>query len=346
MAKWIQSLLIALLVVLGTGTVVFGSGGASPPSQESSGEPIAQGWLGIAIMNINERVVDHFGLTVSSGVVIVKVAPDGPGGTAGLQIGDVILAIDGVAVSTVDQVVDIIQATAPGTTVTLTVLREGVEQDVPVVVGEQPVPQVYGNPIPPYAQRLLTPELLTSLLNADYELLGKDGQVINVGLTLGEVKSTTDSGLLTITRKDGVDAGFQLTADARIAIGRYPIKLVGFIEGTTVLVVEKDGEVTAVVGGLRELLRHPRVKHARPMPLHQATSPPPVRVLPEQGFGGMLREFAPGSQLQTRIRRLGPEMREQLKRYRGFLRSPFLERDGTVDAPAPAPEQEDTGIRL
>ena len=96
MAKWIQGLLIALLAVFVTGTFAFAGGSASPSPQEGAGEATAPGWLGIAIIDINERVVDHFNLTVDSGVAILRVADDGPGGTAGLQVGDVILAIDGV----------------------------------------------------------------------------------------------------------------------------------------------------------------------------------------------------------------------------------------------------------
>ena len=102
MAKWIQGLVIALLVAFVTGTFAFAGGSSSPQPQESDGTTTGTGWLGIAVANINERLVDHFGLTVSAGVVIVKVNPDGPGATGGLQVGDVIRAIDAAAVSTAD----------------------------------------------------------------------------------------------------------------------------------------------------------------------------------------------------------------------------------------------------
>ena len=146
-----------------------------------------------------------------------------------------------------DQVIATIRATAPGTTVTITVLRDGVEMDIPLVVEEHPKPRANKSPALGYLQRLLTPALLRSLIHADYELLGEDGQVITVGLTLGEVKETTDSGLLTIARRNDVDVQFQTATDTYISIGRHPIKLVGFIKGITVLVMEKDGQVAAVV---------------------------------------------------------------------------------------------------
>lgn len=347
MAKWIQGLLIALLAVFVTGTFAFAGSSASPSPQEDAGEAIAPGWLGIAIIDINERVVDHFNLTVDSGVAILRVADDGLGGTAGLQVGDVILAIDGVGVTTIDQVIATIRATAPGTTVTITVLRDGAEMDIPVVVGEHPKPRGNKSPALRYLQRLLTPALLKNLIHADYELLGKDGQVVTVGLTLGKVKETTDSGLLTITRRDDVDAQFQTATDTYITIGRHPIKLVGFIEGTTVLVVEKDGEVAAVVGGLRELLKRHQPKQHRARP-HQAT--PPAHAFPRNELGKRLRELAPGPEARKQLRRLaphlGPELSEQLERYREFLRDPFAfpEQDTTTSAPEPAPQRDDAVV--
>ena len=202
MGKWIQGLIIALLAIFVTGTFAFAGGGASPQPQEGTEEPAGQGWLGIGVVNINEQTVDRFSLTVDSGVAIVHVAADGPGGTAGLQAGDVVQAIDGQQVTTVEPLGDIIRAIAPGTTVTVTILRDGTALDVSVVVGQRPLPQVHENPIPRYALWLITPGLLRSLVHADYQLIGEDGEVINVGLTLGDVVEATDSGLITITRKD------------------------------------------------------------------------------------------------------------------------------------------------
>ena len=349
MAKWIQGLVIALLVAFVTGTFAFAGGSSSPQPQESDGTTTGTGWLGIAVANINERLVDHFGLTVSAGVVIVKVNPDGPGATGGLQVGDVIRAIDAAAVSTADQVAGTIKGTAPGTTVTITVLRDGVESDVPVIVGERPEPLVYQNPLPSYARRLITPELLKNLLHAEFQLQDKDGQVINVALTLGKVKAATDAGLLTVTRKDGMDAQFQTTADTRVAMGRNRIKLAGFVEGTLVLAVEKDNQVTAVVGGLRDILRHrqPIPHTARP----RINTPPPARLAPDGDFharAGALREWlerlGPGQAPPEKLlRQLSPEMRQRLNAFQEALRDQLRVQDDVAEAPVTVPAQESDG---
>ena len=346
MAKWIQGSIIALLAIFVTGTFALAGGGASPQPQEGGEEAATAGYLGIAVANINERLVHRFSLTVDSGVVIVRVADDGPGGTAGLQVGDVIQAINGVAISTADQVVDTVRTTAPGTIITITILRDGASTDVPVEVGERPQPQTYKRPIPQYALRLITPNLLKHLLHADFELIDKDGEVFIVGLTLGAVKETTESGLLTITRKDGVDAQFQTATDTRVTIGRYPIKLVGFIEGTQVLVVEKDGKVAAVAGGLRELLKHPKPKAHKERPSHPAAAQPPGRAFPRNEMRKQLRELGPPREIRKHLRRLGPDMRDRLQEYDKFLQDPFPKPENRPDASTPPPAQNDDVIRV
>jgi membrane-associated protease RseP (regulator of RpoE activity) len=59
-----------------------------------------------------------------------------PAGAAGVQLGDRIVAFDGVAVVTFDDVRDQILANAPGDQVVVTVDRLGQSLDIPVVLGE------------------------------------------------------------------------------------------------------------------------------------------------------------------------------------------------------------------
>jgi S1-C subfamily serine protease len=69
-------------------------------------------------------------------VLVVEVERGGPAGQAGLRPGDVIIALNG------DSVVDSnafrirVSSTAPGSEVTLTVLRDGREQQIRARLGE------------------------------------------------------------------------------------------------------------------------------------------------------------------------------------------------------------------
>ena len=76
--------------------------------------------------------------TGASGCQQSAVVPGGPASKAGLKPGDVITAVNGKAVHSVDQFVGTIATYAPGKTVTLTVKRDGQTQQFKVTLGAQP----------------------------------------------------------------------------------------------------------------------------------------------------------------------------------------------------------------
>ncbi len=85
--------------------------------------------------------------SVSGGAGIAKtastngaapIAPGGPADKAGLQAGDVITAVNGAHVASVNQFVATIADYAPGKTVTLTVNRSGQTKSIKLTLGSQP----------------------------------------------------------------------------------------------------------------------------------------------------------------------------------------------------------------
>jgi putative serine protease PepD len=85
--------------------------------------------------------------TVSGGAGIAKnssasasspIVPGSPAAKAGLQAGDVITAVNGTPVASVNQFVATIANYAPGDTVTLTVNRSGQNKQIKVTLGAQP----------------------------------------------------------------------------------------------------------------------------------------------------------------------------------------------------------------
>lgn len=73
------------------------------------------------------------------GVFAAEVAPRSAGARAGLQPGDLLVAIDGHVVETPDQVLELLHATRPGARLSYTVLRSGAEALVQLAL--EPVPQ-------------------------------------------------------------------------------------------------------------------------------------------------------------------------------------------------------------
>ncbi len=66
------------------------------------------------------------------------IVPGGPAAKAGLKPGDLITAVNGKKITSVDQFIGTIAGFSPGDTVTLTVKRGGQSKDVPLTLGAQP----------------------------------------------------------------------------------------------------------------------------------------------------------------------------------------------------------------
>lgn len=100
---------------------------------------VARGWLGAAMQSVRLSATQHGGdSTRDVGLLIVGVADGGPAATGGLQVGDIVLAMDGRDVREPHEVLDALGMSAPGHTAAFDVLRGGVRTTVHVVVGERP----------------------------------------------------------------------------------------------------------------------------------------------------------------------------------------------------------------
>jgi serine protease Do len=86
---------------------------------------VRRGFLGAQVADINADVIKEFDLKTASGALIRGVVAGQPAATAGLQPGDVVTHIDGKAVMSGTQLRNQIASKMPGTTVELTVNREG-----------------------------------------------------------------------------------------------------------------------------------------------------------------------------------------------------------------------------
>ncbi len=85
---------------------------------------------------IDTRVRRFHGLTVSSGALIAGLETDGPAKRADLQVGDVVVALDGEPVSGVDALHRLLTEERAGQAVTLTVLRRATMREIVVTAGE------------------------------------------------------------------------------------------------------------------------------------------------------------------------------------------------------------------
>ncbi len=111
------------------------------PSLEK-GVAIQHPWLGISGQTLTAATADQLGLSEKSGVLVIQVVPGGPSAKAGLQADgqasandDVITAIDGHAITTIEQLTQYLDTKKVGDHVTLSVTRNGQHISVGVTLG-------------------------------------------------------------------------------------------------------------------------------------------------------------------------------------------------------------------
>jgi len=99
------------------------------------GDPSSGAYLGVMVEKISPETAAALHLS-SGGTAIQNVDQDGPACLAGMKGGDIVSAFNGKPVSGPDQFARMIHACAPGSTVTLTVYRNGKSQDMKVKLGD------------------------------------------------------------------------------------------------------------------------------------------------------------------------------------------------------------------
>lgn len=100
------------------------------PLENGTVPPSIQGFLGVSLQTPTGR----------SGAQIKTVEAGSPAAAAGLQVGDIITAVDGQAVATSPEAAGDIQVLTAGTRVTLTIIRGGATQTVTATLGSKPPP--------------------------------------------------------------------------------------------------------------------------------------------------------------------------------------------------------------
>jgi len=97
---------------------------------------VRRGQLGITVVKANSEPARLLGVKETKGVVVAQVQPGGAADRAGLRAGDVITSFNGMEVNDPNAFRNHVASTAPGIDVTLTILRDGREQQIHAKLGE------------------------------------------------------------------------------------------------------------------------------------------------------------------------------------------------------------------
>ena len=97
---------------------------------------VTRGRIGVGIQNVTRELAESLGLGKAQGAVVGNVEEGSPAAKGGLEVGDVILKIDGRPVEGSADLSRTIRGLKPGTRVNLNVWRAGKPRDVTIAVGE------------------------------------------------------------------------------------------------------------------------------------------------------------------------------------------------------------------
>ncbi len=142
--------------VIGMNTAVAGQGAqnigfaipindakADLSSLQSKGK-ISRAYIGVRYVPLNAQIAQANNISVNEGALVygtgsqLAVLPGSPAAKAGLQQGDIIVKFNGQAVTEDTPLSSFIGKAKPGDTVTLTIVRDGKNQDVKVTLEEAP----------------------------------------------------------------------------------------------------------------------------------------------------------------------------------------------------------------
>jgi serine protease Do len=91
---------------------------------------IVRGELGVALQDLTPTLASAMGIKATTGVLISDVRQGTAADQAGLKVGDVVVAVDGVPVTTSGQMKNAVGAKQPGQKLALTILRNGSKMDM------------------------------------------------------------------------------------------------------------------------------------------------------------------------------------------------------------------------
>lgn len=111
--------------------------------QAAAGQEIARPWIGVYYEPLTPTLADERGLNVDSGALVgggpndAGVVAGSPAEAAGLQVGDVIVAVDGSRIEDGDLAQSVLPH-KPGDEVTLRIVRGQSTEEITVTLGEYP----------------------------------------------------------------------------------------------------------------------------------------------------------------------------------------------------------------
>lgn len=137
---------------------------------------VSRGYIGVALRDVDADLQRSLNLRSADGALVQDVTPGSPGARAGVRTYDLIVAVDGKAISGNDELIRLIATRQPGTTATLQIMRDGRSLNVPVKLAERPQRerrQLSDEAVPPQPSSQRGPLLGLSVRELDPEFAAR-----------------------------------------------------------------------------------------------------------------------------------------------------------------------------
>ncbi len=146
----VSKLSAIVLLIVGLACVVPAA--SATPAPPVPGDVHSAAYLGVMVESVSPEQAASLHLKDGSGAAITGVDQDGPAGRAGLKSGDIVITFNGTPVDGSDEFASLIHASAPGKTVSMTVLRGGRSKEIKVTLGDwKQMAAMPKAPVPPGA---------------------------------------------------------------------------------------------------------------------------------------------------------------------------------------------------
>ncbi|MDE3735746.1 DegQ family serine endoprotease [Metapseudomonas resinovorans] len=110
----------------------------SVADQLKSEGKVNRGWLGVVIQEVNKDLAESFGLDKPAGALVAQVQEGGPAAKGGLQVGDVILSMNGQPIVVSADLPHLVGNLKPGSKIRLEVVRGGSRKTLDMAIGALP----------------------------------------------------------------------------------------------------------------------------------------------------------------------------------------------------------------
>ena len=172
---------------------------------------VTRGWLGVTLQEVTTEIAAALGLEKRTGVLISDVMDETPAAKAGLEGGDVILRLNGVEIDGSADLSRRVAGYAPGSKVTIDVLRNEKERSFNVTLGEREMNPAQGDMAPSEDSEVdVVDELgfrargLNDQLRAEYDVPDGVGGVVVTGVRPGTAAAAAQlrSGVVILEIED------------------------------------------------------------------------------------------------------------------------------------------------